>query len=64
MAQPPAPFVVPLSGDIDQRLSAIVDAINRKADRLAPVLLRSPDGTTWAVSVDDTGTLQTTAVTR
>ena len=47
----------------------MADAINRKADAngatIFPMIgLRSPDGTTWKLSIDDTGTLHTEAVQR
>lgn len=68
-AHPPAPFVAPLAGDIEQRLSLVAAAINRKADRTATpnftwVTLVSPNGTNYAVSVDDSGNLHTTQVLR
>ena len=67
-AMPPAPFVAPVSGNIDQRLAQIADAINQKADRNTPVFywvkLISADGTTWALSVDNGGNLHTTKVLR
>lgn len=62
----PAPFVAPVTGDIDQRLAEIANAINEKADRNTPVFywvrLIAPNGGTWAVSVDDIGNLHTTQV--
>ena len=32
LRHPAAPFVAPLSGDINQRLAQVADALNRKAD--------------------------------
>lgn len=67
-AQAPVPFIAPTSGDIEQRLSQIADAINQKADRTTPVFawikLLAPNGTAYAVSVDDSGNLHTTQVLR
>ena len=67
-SQAPAPFIAPVSGDIDQRLAQIAAAINQKADRNTPsfiwIKLISPNGTAYAVSVDDNGALHTTAVLR
>ena len=64
----PAPFVAPVSGNIDQRLAQIADALNQKADRNTPVFywvrLVSPSGALFALSVDDLGNLHTTAVLR
>ena len=65
----PAGFVAPMAGSIDQRFAAVATAINAKADRnhaatFEYIRLVSPDGTTWAVSVDDTGILRTTKVLR
>lgn len=64
----PAPFVAPVTGDIDQRLAEVANAINEKADRNTPVFywirMISANGTTWAVSVDDAGVLRTTQVLR
>lgn len=65
---PPAPFMAPVSGSIEQRLAQMAAAINQKADAQTPVFawvkLVSPNGTTYAVSVDDTGNLHTTEVLR
>ena len=65
----PAGFIAPMAGSIDQRFAAVADAINRKADRNATatfewIRLVSPDGATWAVSVDNAGVLRTTKVLR
>ena len=66
---PPAPFVAPIDGDINQRLAIVAGAINRKADAVstptfASIQLVSPDGSTWMVSVSDTGVLTTTVMPR
>ena len=67
-ARSPAPFIAPVSGDLNQRLAQVADAINRKADSNTPkfawIGLTSPNGTTYAVSVDDGGNLHTTQVLR
>jgi hypothetical protein len=66
----PAPFIAPVSGSLDQRLAQMADAINRKADAggattaVPFVGIRSPDGTTWRLMVDDTGVVHTQAVPR
>lgn len=67
--QPPAPFVVPTDGDLNQRLSSVAQAINRKADitsipTYASIHLIAPDGSTWMVSVDATGALTTMQMPR
>ncbi len=67
---PPAPFTAPTSGDIDQRLSDIVSALNRKADQGVQgtaqhfLALISPNGTTWRIEIDDAGALHTSVVPR
>jgi hypothetical protein len=63
----PAPFIAPVSGSLEQRLAAIANAINRKADVTATpsfgaIVLRAPDGSSWNVSVDVTGALVTAQV--
>ena len=65
----PAPFSAPISGTLDQRLAQVAEAINRKADingaAVFPFIgLRSPDGSTWKLSIDNTGVLITEAVPR
>ena len=65
----PAPFIAPVSGDINQRLAQVADAINRKADSngatVFPMIgLTSPDGTTWKVTIDNTGSIHTEVVVR
>lgn len=71
MPRPAAPFVPAITGnaDLDQILTQVAQATNAKADSNANAIfmgigLRSPDGTVWRVSVDDTGTLRTEAVPR
>jgi hypothetical protein len=69
LRHPAAPFVAPLSGDINQRLAQIADALNRKADANGATVfpfigLTSPNGTTWKISIDDTGALHFDAVPR
>jgi hypothetical protein len=64
---PVAPFTAPVSGDITQRLAAVADAINRKADAtttpsFSSIVLRAPDGSSWNVAINATGTLVTTQV--
>jgi hypothetical protein len=70
VSRPPAPFTVPASGDLDQRLAAIAAELNKKANAgLAGPAFRfigliSPDGSTWRVTVSDTGTILTEQVPR
>ena len=69
LRHPPAPFTAPMSGTLEQRLAAVADAINRKADTNGTAVfpfigLRSPDGSTWKLSIDNTGALITEAVPR
>ena len=66
---PPAPFVAPSSGPLDQRFAQLAAAISRKADQTAQpvynsVILISPSGAPWRVAVDDAGALSVTAVPR
>ena len=66
---PPAPFTAP-GGAIDDRFAAVAAAINRKADAgiQGPashfLALIAPDGSTWRLTVDDTGFLHTEQVPR
>lgn len=67
--QPAAPFIAPVSGDMEQRLAQMADALSRKQDRASDpvyssVMLIAPNGATWRVSVDSTGALSTTQVER
>jgi hypothetical protein len=64
---PAAPFTAPITGELNQRLAVVAAAINRKADATATpsfsaITLRAPDGSSWTLSVDATGTLVTTQV--
>lgn len=67
---PPAPFTAPVSGNIEQRLAAIADELNRKLDAGGTntafrfIGMQSPNGTTWRLSVDDTGAVVTEMVPR
>jgi len=70
VSRPPAPFTVPEGGDLDQRLAAIATELNRKANAglAGPAYqfigLISPDGSTWRISISDTGTILTQQVPR
>lgn len=70
VSRPPAPFTVPASGDLDQRLAAIAAELNKKANAglAGPAFrfigLTSANGTTFRLTVDDAGTLHTEAVPR
>lgn len=66
---PPAPFIAPASGDIDQRLAQVAQAVNRKADITSvptynALQLVAPNGSVWAVSVDNSGALSTMEIPR
>lgn len=66
------PAILPLrltGGTIADQLQVLTEAINGKADiqgepAFNAILLRSPDGTTWRVTVDDAGLLLAEAMTR
>lgn len=64
--RPAAPNVVPLSGDIDQRLAQVVGMVNALAASLPhePVILQDTSGQSWLVTVSTAGVLQTTLITR
>ena len=70
VSRSPAPFTVPEGGDLDQRLAAIATELNRKANAglAGPAYhfigLISPDGSTWRITVSDTGTILTQQVPR
>ena len=67
---PPPPFTAPMNGTIDERLSAIALAINRKADQGIQgtafhfLALIDPSGQTWRIEIDTAGVLHTTVVPR
>jgi len=66
--RPAAPFIAPLSGDVDQRLAQLAQAISRKADETsvptyARVILVAPGGSRWSLVVNDSGVLATEQVT-
>ena len=69
-AHPPSPFQMPNGTDIDVRLAAMTNEINKKANAGIAgsgyhfLGLISPDGTNWRLTVDDTGALHTEAVPR
>jgi hypothetical protein len=67
--RPPAPFSPQLTGDPRDQMRQLADAISRKADiqsepLYSAVMLRAPDGSSWRVSVDDSGALVTAQVPR
>jgi hypothetical protein len=67
IGKPPAPFIVPTNGTLDQRLAEVALAINRKADVTATptygsLVLIDPTGAAWQITVDATGALHTTQV--
>ena len=66
---PPAPFVAPVGGDIDQRLSQIVSMINSlQATNVSPtfdhITLRDELGRTWALYMQSNGQIRTELVAR
>lgn len=66
--RPAAPFVAPSSGSIEERLAAIAQEINRKADRVTipavtAIEMTSEAGTPYLVYVDAQGNLRTVAMT-
>ena len=67
---PPAPFTAPVNGSIEERLTLIAEAINRKADMGIQgtaqhfLALISPNGTTYRIEIDNAGVLHQTAVPR
>jgi len=70
VSRPPAPFQAPTGGSLDERLSVIAQEINRKANAggAGPAYhfigLISENGTTWRLTVDDSGILHTEATPR
>ena len=67
--RPPAPVLPSLFGSIPDQMRQLAEAISRKADVTSEpvysaVLLLAPDGTTYRVTVDDSGALSTSVVTR
>lgn len=67
--QPPAPFIAPYSGEIDQKLAMVAEVINRKADVTSTptyktVRLIAPNNTVYEISVSNAGVLSTAAVPR
>ena len=65
----PAPTPVPLIGTTDQKLAQLANAISAKADTtLEPtyhaLLLMAPDGSTWRVTISNTGTFTAAQVAR
>lgn len=69
MRAPVAPITPTLVGSMPDRLRQLGEAISRKADETAEpvynaVVLLSPGGIAWRLTVDDTGALSTVLVTR
>ena len=66
---PPAPFTAPTTGDIDQRLAEMANAINAKASASVPTVfkflgLQDSTGQTWKITIDAAGVLHTEVVPR
>ena len=70
LSHPVPPFTAPLAGTIDERLSVIAAAINRKQDAGVAnaafhfLALIAPNGTTYRITVTDAGMLATEVVPR
>lgn len=69
MRHAPAPFIAPVSGDIDQKLSQMATAINAlAATRVSPtfehITLTDELGQTWALYMQSNGQIRTELVTR
>lgn len=67
---PAPPWQPPTNGSLDEKLAAVADELNKKAySGLAGPAYRfigliSPNGSTWRLTVDDTGVLHTERVPR
>ena len=66
-SRPAAPFIAPFSGDMDQRLAMIASEVSRKATLgsepvFAALLLQSPNGSLWRITVSDSGAMHTDQV--
>lgn len=66
--QPPAPFRPATGGSVEQRISDLADAINRKADtrgvpNFTAINLTGEDGKPYLIYVDAAGTLRCVPVT-
>jgi len=60
VARPVSPVLAPQSGGLDQKLAQLAQAISGKADKtsdptFASVALIAPDGSTWRLTVTNTG---------
>lgn len=71
MAHPPAPapYIAPAYGELQDQLAHMATAISGRAlitsaPTYASVGLIAPDGSTWRITVDATGALHTTQVSR
>ena len=69
LPRPPAPFVAPVSGDIEQRLAQITDMVNAMQDtNTSPtypwVGLTDELGQTWRLYMQSNGQLRSELVTR
>ena len=67
--RPPAPFSAQLSGNLQDQVRQVADALSRKADATSEpvysaVMLIAPGGATYRVSVDDAGVLSAVVVAR
>lgn len=58
------PYLAPMIGTVEERLSLLADAVNKKADAnsspvFVSIVLVSPNKTRWLVTVNDAGALTT-----
>ena len=65
---PPAPYVAPTNGTVEERLADIARAINGKADRVGipnvtALQMTSESGLPFLIYVDSAGTLRCVPVT-
>lgn len=68
LRHPPAPYVAPQIGTVEERLADIARAINTKADRVGipnvtAIQMTSETGLPFLIYVDATGTLRCEPVT-
>jgi hypothetical protein len=69
VARPPTPFAGNLSGNLNDQVRRIAEALSQKMDNTgeptySAVLLIAPDGSTWRMTVSNAGAIATTHVVR
>lgn len=60
---PPAPFVAPVTGTIDQKLAQVAAAINRKMDAnsqptVSAIIFATSNGENWRFYIDSGGAVR------